>query len=313
MKNSIYYLSARLLKGIIIVQFISVLSCNDAKAQTVVYGDQVRLKISNSYRGTVIWQKSLDSILWTDIAGATQDTLDITATIAANYRAKIIEGTCQPVYSGVRHISVRPLICGTDSINYASKGYHTVLIGTQCWLKENINAGTMIVQTATSSNNGIIEKYCYDDLKSNCDIYGGLYNWYEIMNYAPSSNTNPSGVQGVCPTGWHIPSDVEWTQLIDLTNGNPGGQLKEAGTTHWESTQPETTNATGFTALPGGYYNPSGTPKFNMLYKHADFWTSTESITTTAIKRKFAQVWAAQYDKIPDSKFFAFSIRCVKN
>jgi len=313
MKNSIYYLSAGLIKVIIISQFMLILNSNEVKAQTVVYGDQVRLKIATPYRGTIIWQKSLDSIIWNDISGATNDSLDITAIITANYRAKITDGTCQPVYSEVRHITIRTLICGIDSINYASQTYHTVLIGNQCWLKENINAGTMINQTATQSNNEILEKYCYDDLKSNCDIYGGLYNWNEMMNYAPSSTGNPSGVQGICPTGWHVPSDAEWTQLIDFTNGYPGGELKEAGTAHWESTQPQTTNATGFTALPGGYYSPTATPNYNMIYKNADFWTSTESGSSLAIKRKLAQVWVVQYDKNPDPKTYAFSLRCVKD
>ena len=68
-----------------------------------------------------------------------------------------------------------------------------------------------------------------------------------------SSSTNPSGVQGVCPTGWHLPSDAEWIQLTNYLGANAGGKLKETGTTHWSSPNTGATNETAFTALPGGH------------------------------------------------------------
>jgi uncharacterized protein (TIGR02145 family) len=307
-------LSIGLIKMIIISQFLLVLICHEVKAQTVNYGDLVRLKVTTSYRGIIIWQKSLDSITWSDIPGATKDSLDVTVTSAIYFQAKITEGTCQPVYSNVRYISTKSCSCqGIDSVIFESQTYHTVKIGNQCWLKENLNAGTMISKTSAPANNAVTEKYCYNDIASNCNIYGGLYRWDEMMNYVSSSNTNPSGVKGICPTGWHIPSDLEWSQLITLTHGNPGGDLKESGTAHWESTQAQTTNASGFSALPGGYYSPTGTTNYDMLFKHALFWTTTDQNSTSAYKRKFASIWYDTFEKNPNSKTFGLSVRCIKD
>jgi uncharacterized protein (TIGR02145 family) len=81
---------------------------------------------------------------------------------------------------------------------------------------QNLNIGTMINNAVNQTNNSIIEKYCYGYNAANCAIYGGLYQWDEIMIYTASSNANPSGRQGICPTGWHIPSDAEWRQFLRL-------------------------------------------------------------------------------------------------
>jgi len=86
-------------------------------------------------------------------------------------------------------------------MEYEGKTYHTAQIGTQCWLKENLNVGTFISSRILedASNNGIIEKYCYGNLLNNCDVYGGLYQWGEAMKYSTTE-----GEQGICPSGWHI-------------------------------------------------------------------------------------------------------------
>ena len=103
---------------------------------------------------------------------------------------------------------------GITSVIYEGQTYNTVLIGDQCWLKENLNVGTMIQGDQGSSNNGIIEKYCYGDNEANCDTYGGLYAWREAMQYVTTA-----GVQGICPLGWHFPTDGEWTILQDFLGG----------------------------------------------------------------------------------------------
>ena len=86
--------------------------------------------------------------------------------------------------------------------------YNTVLIDEHCWLAENLNYGTRIDGINDQINNSVAEKYCYDDLESNCDIMGALYQWNELMDYS-----TVEGSQGICPDGWHIPSDGEWIQL----------------------------------------------------------------------------------------------------
>jgi len=144
---------------------------------------------------------------------------------------------------------------GTPTVIYEGKTYNTVQIGTQCWLKENLNVGTRIdgsqIQDPT---NGIKEKYCYDNQESNCDIYGGLYQWNEMMQ----GSTTP-GAQGICPSGWHIPTDAEWTILTTYLGGEgiAGGKMKstgtiEAGTGLWYSPNTGATNESGFTGVPAG-------------------------------------------------------------
>jgi hypothetical protein len=81
-------------------------------------------------------------------------------------------------------------------IDHDGHKYPTVQIGIQTWMAENLNVGTLINDTTSANNNGILEKYCYEDNESNCDVYGGLYQWNELMNY----DTTP-GIQGICPPG----------------------------------------------------------------------------------------------------------------
>ena len=104
------------------------------------------------------------------------------------------------------------LKCGNPIIDVRDgQSYNTVLIGAQCWMAENLNLGTMIQGTTEMSDNSIVEKYCYNNNTANCDVYGGLYQWHEIMQYI-----NTPGVQGLCPANWHLPTDAEWTILTDL-------------------------------------------------------------------------------------------------
>jgi uncharacterized protein (TIGR02145 family) len=100
--------------------------------------------------------------------------------------------------------------------------YHTVQIGMQCWMKENLK----VTKNPAGSP---ITRNCYFNNEENCDWYGGLYTWETVMNGAVSSHTNPSGVQGICPAGWHLPSHSEWTQLeqhVCNTLGNSDCEAK---------------------------------------------------------------------------------------
>ena len=94
-------------------------------------------------------------------------------------------------------------------------------IGNQCWLKENLDVGTMVEGSQNQGgHNGVIEKYCYNDDPSNCQTYGGLYQWHEAMQ----SSTTPA-VQGICPPGWHIPTLAELETLKNEVEGD-GNALK---------------------------------------------------------------------------------------
>jgi uncharacterized protein (TIGR02145 family) len=184
-----------------------------------------------------------------------------------------------------------PFICG-DIVSYEGKTYKTVQIGTQCWFKENLNVGTRI--------NGSQDQ-------SNCDVYGGLYQWNEMMQYS----TTP-GVQGICPTGWHLPTDAEWTVLTDYLGGEnvAGGKMKEAGTSHWNVPNTGATNSSGFTALPGGGRGSTGS--FYSLTTNADFWSSTEHLSIFAWYRYLDYSSELVYRNY-FSKTNGFSARCVQD
>ncbi len=114
---------------------------------------------------------------------------------------------------------------------------------------------------------------------ANFETYGVLYNWPAAMDGASSSTASPSGIQGVCPSGWHLPSDAEWSVLTNYLGGASlaGGHLKESTLVHWRSPNTDADNSAGFTALPGGYRVNNGT--FNDVGSNAFFWSSTQNNT----------------------------------
>ncbi|MCD4735095.1 MAG: hypothetical protein K8R53_03540, partial [Bacteroidales bacterium] len=206
--------------------------------------------------------------------------------------------------------------CGDSLLdNRDGQNYGTVQIGNQCWMAENLNIGARIDGINNQMDNQIIEKYCYDDIEDSCDVYGGLYQWDEMMEY-----TQTPGIQGICPDNWHLPTDAEWCileQFVDPTitcnstgwrGIDGGGKLKEAGTIHWQSPNTGATNSSGFTALPGG---DSGTGGYfyNLIYS-GFWWSSSESGFYAWFRRlsyNLAQVVRDDNDKIN-----GFSVRCVK-
>ncbi|MCK9423949.1 MAG: hypothetical protein M0Q38_15270 [Bacteroidales bacterium] len=195
--------------------------------------------------------------------------------------------------------------CG-DIVSYEGKSYNTVQIGTQCWFKENLNVGTRINRSQYQLDNDIIEKYCYNDSESNCDVYGGLYQWNEAMQYV-----NIEGTKGICPSGWHIPMYNEWAMLVTFLGGEgiAGGKMKEAGTAHWWEPNAGATNSSGFTGLPAGYlinYN------FYTLTTYTSFWSSL------AFNPQTSWIWGlstdgAWVDRYYNYKTMGMSVRCLKD
>ena len=193
------------------------------------------------------------------------------------------------VFNGTNWIPLVPVnvnwACGEPFVDYRdNRAYNTVQIGDQCWMAQNLNVGIRINSYVEQTANSVIEKYCYNNDVSNCEIYGGLYLWDEMMNYSESSNNNPSSREGICPEGWHVPSDAEWCQMeiyldptvvceqVTTSHGTDiGNKLKESGMAHWEFDS-GATNSSGFTALPGGSRMNSGTT--NSVKAWAYIWTS---------------------------------------
>jgi uncharacterized protein (TIGR02145 family) len=178
----------------------------------------------------------------------------------------VIDGS-PDVNSLVRFDIIEGMPCkGTEAVKHGGQLYATVQIDNECWLKENLNIGTMIHGDSTMTDNDIIEKYCYDNDPANCLEYGGLYQWNELMQY-----TEGDGAQGICPHGWHITSIDEWNNLTAI---HPGFTVKEHGTTHWAEGN-NATNSTGLTILPGGYKWWSN-GNYEQLTTYAAFYTSTK-------------------------------------
>jgi uncharacterized protein (TIGR02145 family) len=186
--------------------------------------------------------------------------------------------------------------------------YKTVTIGTQTWMAENLkvtkyNDGIAIpnVTDNTAWRELTTGALCdYDNTPSNSETYGKLYNWHAV-------NTGK-----LCPTGWHVPSDAEWTELTDYLGGtsDAGGKLKETGTTHWNSPNTGATNETGFTALPGGYRSYDGTFLNFGIYGY--WWSATENLTSNAWGRTMSYRVSSVYRNSND-KELGFSVRCLRD
>jgi len=116
--------------------------------------------------------------------------------------------------------------------------YKQVCLGKQTWMGQNLNYGGF---------GGV----CYDTNSANCSRYGKLYDWNTLMQGASATTANPSKVQGVCPKGWHVPSDSEFIQLFNFLGQNAAGAMKST-TSDWKTPNVGATNASGFNALPGG-------------------------------------------------------------
>jgi len=218
----------------------------------------------------------------------------------------------------IRITATPEFTCGDQITDIDGNIYNTVLIGTQCWMKENL-------KVSTDADGNAITRYCYDNDPLNCEAYGGLYTWTTAINGSESSNSIPSGVQGICPDGWHMPSDAEWTALTDYTSsqsefwcdGNSSYIGKAlASTTNWQSSDIECTigndpvsnNGTGFSGLPGGFRADDGS--FGDLNSGGGWWTSTEFNQTGSWDRRINYLYPEVYP-YPYYKGLGFSVRCV--
>jgi uncharacterized protein (TIGR02145 family) len=196
--------------------------------------------------------------------------------------------------------------------------YQFTTIGDQAWMTENMNIGDTLNPGAFPTNNDTIEKFAYNDAAANLETYGGLYTWREMMQLPDSCEVSgcadliETQHQGICPSGWHLPSQAEWQEMIDYLGGNPagaGGKLKETGTAHWTSPNTGSTNTSGFTALPGGkkaggFYLELGESAYFII-------TNEESAVRTYVYQ--LRFDSDQVNKVSVQKERAFSVRCIKD
>lgn len=211
--------------------------------------------------------------------------------------------------------------------------YKTKRIGNQTWMAENLKVtryadGTPIPfvedQMEWFHLNRETRGYCwYDNVLSNGYVYGGLYTWTAAVRGSAGSELMPGIIQGVCPDGWHVPSEREWNQLelhlgmaqeeldqVKWRGVDEGGKLKEAGTRLWKSPNTGSTGESGFKALPGGYRHGSG--EFIGLVTTARFWTSSGRGYGFAWYRGLEYDHAGIYRDFIGS-YRGHSVRCVKD
>lgn len=186
--------------------------------------------------------------------------------------------------------------------------YNAIEIGTQVWMQENLkvihyrNGDPITNVTAdnawSSTTSGA---YCwYDNNPSNKDTYGALYNFYNVEDS-----------RNLCPSGWHVPSDAEWTTLSNYLGGDDisGGKLKEFGLSHWNHPNTDATNSSGFSALPAGYREFDGA--FNSLGDEGKWWSRTLNDLSTAFFRYIYNNYSTLFNE-NFKKNSGLSIRCIK-
>jgi len=193
--------------------------------------------------------------------------------------------------------------------------YNTITITTQTWMAENLkttkyNDNTPI-PLVTDINEWILLSttpgYCWyrNDTAAYKATYGALYNWYVV-------DSASNGGKNVCPTGWHVPTEAEWTTLTSYLGGESvaGGKLKEFGTFHWLSPNTGATNESGFTGLPGGYRDGNGL--FYLGGSYGYWWSSSKSYSASYCRSMGCDISSVGggYIYFPEK---AFSVRCLKD
>ncbi len=221
----------------------------------------------------------------------TESSIPKSPTIPANYKLP-------PVYN--------------SSLTYGSmqdqegNTYKTIKIGTQTWMAENLKAtkykdGTAIPQSTTVEAWVALKtgSYCvFENVMEAKDIFGALYNWYAVSTGK------------LCPTGWHVPTDAEWTDLTFTLGGLSvaGGKMKEVGLTHWEAPNTDATNSSGFTGLGSATIDNLGT--FGDFGKYGIFWSSTENNASNAWTRTINNNNGGIF-RADDNKGNGFCVRCL--
>lgn len=224
--------------------------------------------------------------------------------------------------------------CGDTMTDIDGNTYPTVLIGGQCWMAADLkvsrypngNAIPYIDNNATwgalgdnntddgysfyndSNNDGVID-ITYPD-------YGALYSYSAAIadNWVrDNSAINSEGGQGICPDGWHLPTDAEWTTLTTFLGGTnvAGGEMKETGITHWNSPNTGATNSSGFTALPGGYRHWSSGTFYN-VGNYGYWWSSTEPTGSRAYYR-YLYYLNPLANRTHNNKSYGFCVRCIRD
>lgn len=281
-------------------------------------------------QSTTLAASGANTYLW-----STEETTASITTTPAETTTYTVIGTNQYGCTGTASVTVTVIPQGGQPCpgmatitDYDNNIYNTVQIGNQCWMKENLRTtsysdGTPIGQ-GTDTSRTTAYWYYPSGNSDNMSTLGLLYNWAAVMRGSASSSENPSGVQGVCPTGWHVPSDAEWTELTDYVssqseyacNGTSIYIAKAlASTTGWNSfssnctigNTPSDNNATGLGIVPAGYY--SG----NYNAATTAYCSSATEYNENYVYNRNIGFFSSTVNRGNLAKYTALSVRCIKD
>jgi uncharacterized protein (TIGR02145 family) len=279
--------SAKVIMNGTLAPIVTFTSCFDTI--TTVSAKPFKLKggipLGGTYSGPGV--NSLTEIFAPSLAGTGLKTIQYTYTNVASCSAgksKTILVQANPAFT-----------CGNSFTDFRDgKSYPTVLIGSQCWMAANLNYGSNLNSSQVQNDNCLSEKYCYNDITGNCTKYGGLYQWDEVMKY----DDTPAG-QGLCPPGWHVPTEVEWTTLFNFYLGSAfaGKPLQDSITS-------------GFKAQTSGVFYLNSSWSFNGFATL--FWTSTPWNAIKAISHGMNE-YNYSVSLYPSSRANAFAVRCLRD
>jgi uncharacterized protein (TIGR02145 family) len=266
------------------------------------------------------------SAAWSGNVITISGTPSVTGTF--NYTIPLTGTSCSSV-NATGTITVTTACGSVSSVpDYDGNAYATVSIGTQCWTVTNLrvrryNDGTEIrfnnsggsggttSETWSVLNNGAYTIYANDSVASpsNLTTYGYLYNWYAAKGIATAGSPT---YKNICPIGWHVPTDMEWSTLTDYLGTTPGNAMKSTGTTYWSSQSTGTNNSSGFSALPGGSRSSSGS--FASIRNNAFFWSVTLDVgsSNNAYSRRLATN-NGDVTRLSSNKSTGASVRCLKD
>jgi uncharacterized protein (TIGR02145 family) len=251
-----------------------------------------------------------------NVTGLTNGTAYTFSVVATN-----AIGNSSPSTASSAVTPSAPFPCGTTVADIDGNTYNTVLIGTQCWTKENLkvtkyNDGTPIPdETANTAGWGGLTSGArtdYTGAVSYIATYGYLYNWYAAAGVSTSGSTT---FKNICPTGWHVATSTDFLAARTAVGGTAvaGGRMKSTGTTLWNSPNTDADNSSGFSALPGGYRDSDGS--FKSIGNHAYFRTATESAANTGwrytLNHDSARFFSNDFSN--PNKSVGGSVRCLKD
>jgi len=277
-----------------------------------VFGDTLSIELTD-VRGTIQWQSSSDSLIWADITGQNSIVLDYLPFSGTQWVRAVLnedncpEFICEPI---VINAIAGGGACGviTSVTDIDGNEYPVIEIGNQCWTKENLKTtkysdGSLIPNITVDATwaNLNTPAWCnYNNSPTNDAIYGKLYNWYSVAD-----------PRNICPAGWHVPSDTEWTTLTDYLGGESvaGGKMKTIS--YWNAPNTGATNESGFSGLPGGFRSfTNGT--FGLVGNSSFWWSSSVSFSTSVWTRSLGNT----NDNVGRNNYNmrdGLSVRCLRD